>query len=315
MNSKQRYRGLCKEEKTIPIFSRDWWLDAAAGEDNWDVVMVEENGKVVATFPYVLTREYFFKLIGMPKLTQKLGPWIKYPQGLGHYDKLTFEKKVMYRIIEGLPKFDWFLQSFDYGISNWLPFYWRGFRQTTRYTYVIEDLTDSDSVFAGFEHSKRKNIKRAEKTVKVKYDLPAKDFYENHRMTLSKEGRKIEYGYDLFERIYKACYDRESGRTICCLDENDNLHSALFVIWDENSAYDLISTIDPDFRNSGSASLLIQEIVKFLSSRTKKFDFEGSMIEPVEQSFRRFGAVQKPYHQISKVNSKLLRSYKFMKGF
>lgn len=315
MNSKQKYKKLCEDEKTIPIFSKDWWLDATAGEDNWDVVIVEENGRVVTTFPYSSGKRYLFRLITMPPLTQKLGPWIKYPEGLTHYDRLAFEKKVMTRIIDRLPEFDWFLQSFDYAITNWLPFCWRGFSQTTRYTYVIEDLTDLDSVLRDFEYSKRKNIKRAEKIVEVKFDLAARDFYENHKMTLAKEGKKIEYGYAVFKRIYEACYNHDSGKTIYCVDKGGNMHSALFVIWDENSSYDLISTIDPDFRDSGSASLLIKEIIKFLSDRTKNFDFEGSMIESVEQSFRRFGAVQKQYHQISKINSKLLRLYKFLKGF
>jgi len=314
MDAKQKYRELCREQETIPIFSKDWWLDAATGENNWSVVIIEENGRIVGALPYCSEKKYWFRLIRMPKLTQKLGPWIKYPEGIKYYDKLSLEKRVMIAIIDNLPKFDWFEQNFDYTITNWLPFYWKGFNQTTRYTYVIEDLSDLDSVFENFEHSKRKNIKRAEKIITVKYDLPAKEFYDNHKMTLSKEGKRIVYSYELFKRIHKACYNQDCGKTIYGVDKNDKIHSALFVIWDKNSAYDLISTIDPDFRNSGSASLLIREIMKYVSQKTKKFDFEGSMIEPVEQSFRRFGGVQKPYLRISKVNSRLLRLYRTLKG-
>ena len=165
---------------------------------------------------------------------------------------------------------------------------------------MIEGLDDLDSVFDNFDHAKRKNIKRAEKTVTVKYDLPAKEFYENHKMTLAKQGQKISYSYDLFSRIYCAAYANNSGKTIYCTDGQDNIHAGLFVIWDDCSAYDLISTIDPAFRNSGAASLLIREVIKYVSSMTGKFDFEGSMIEPVERSFRSFGARQKPYFLISK---------------
>lgn len=78
----------------------------------------------------------------------------------------------------------------------------------------------------------------------------------------------------------------------------------MLVIWDENSAYDLISTIDPTYRNSGAASLLILEMIKYLQKITLKFDFEGSMIENVENSFRQFGAVQTPYFQITKLSRK-----------
>ena len=99
-----------------------------------------------------------------------------------------------------------------------------------------------------------------------------------------------------------------SGRTIAAYDENGNLHAALFVIWDKISAYDLISTIDPEYRTFGAASLLIKEIITYTSTLTSKFDFEGSMIEPVERSFRQFGAKQKSYFNVSKFNSKLLSS-------
>ena len=66
----------------------------------------------------------------------------------------------------------------------------------------------------------------------------------------------------------------------------------------------MISTIDPDYRDSGASSLLIYEMMKFLSDKVERFDFEGSMIEGVENSFRKFGANQKAYFKIFKRNTK-----------
>jgi lipid II:glycine glycyltransferase (peptidoglycan interpeptide bridge formation enzyme) len=165
-----------------------------------------------------------------------------------------------------------------------------------------------ESVFQNFNHAKRKNIKKAEKFLEVRYDLPAKKFYENHKMTLEKQNSKISYSFEHFNRIYSSAYAHNAGRTIYAVDSEDNIHAGLFVIWDKNSAYDLISTIDPTFRNSGGASLLIREIIKFISTKTDKFDFEGSMIESVEKSFRQFGAKQKPYFDITKIDSKILKT-------
>jgi len=116
----------------------------------------------------------------------------------------------------------------------------------------------------------------------------------------------------LFKKIHDSAYENNSGRTIAAYDKDGNLHCALFVIWDEMSAYDLISTIDPKYRNIGAASLLIKEIIAYVSTFVNKFDFEGSMIEPVERSFRQFGAVQTPYFSISKTNSKLIKTYRFL---
>ncbi|HQB28381.1 MAG TPA: GNAT family N-acetyltransferase [Paludibacter sp.] len=307
MNNKNIYHELCKTEKAIPIFSKDWWLDAVCGPENWDVIVIKRGAEIAATLPYYIKRSKMFSIITMPMLTQTMGPYIKYPEYKRHEKQLSYEKEVMTELISKLPKYSYFHQNLHYSITNWLPFYWNGFSQTTRYTYVIEDLSNLENVWAQFSHAKRKNIKKAENKIKVLFDLSAKNFYENHKQTLAKQGKKIVYTFELFKKIYTAGYNHKSAKTIYAADMDGNIHAALFVVWDSQSAYDLISTIDPDYRNSGAASLLVKEIIKYVSNLTNKFDFEGSMIENVENSFRQFGAVQKPYFSVSRIDSRILR--------
>jgi lipid II:glycine glycyltransferase (peptidoglycan interpeptide bridge formation enzyme) len=305
MINKEKYRLLCEKETSIPIFSRAWWLDAVAG-DSWDVVLVEKGGEIHASLPFIRDKRLGLIISSQPQLTQNLGPWIM-PHETSSSKSLAIEKELMQGLINQLPKFSYFKQNWHYNNKNWLPFYWNDYLQTTCYTYVIEDLSNLVEVFSNFDHAKRKNIKKAEKIVKVVFDIAPDIFYENHEMTLKKQGSKIFYSYDLFKKIYDSCYANNSGRTIAAYDAEGNLHGALFVIWDDMSAYDLISTIDPEYRNSGSASLLIKEVITYVSDFVNKFDFEGSMIEPVERSFRQFGAKQTPYFRVSKTNSKLLK--------
>ena len=307
MTNREKYRGFCKKEVNIPIFSKDWWLDSVCGQSGWDVVLVEKGREVFASLPYYKTKKSIFNIITMPALTQTMGVYIKYPENQKYEKRLSYEKEIMNQLIDALPNVDHYSQNFHYSMTNWLPFYWKGYSQTTRYTYVIDDLTDLEKVFINFNHSKRKNIKKSEQLLTIKFDLSETDFYNNHKMTLSKQKSEISYSFELFKSIYENGYKNNSAKTIYAVDENNNIHGALFIIWDDNSAYDLISTIDPDFRNSGSASLLVKEAIRFVSTKTKKFDFEGSMMESVESSFRQFGAVQKPYFNISKTNSKFLK--------
>lgn len=311
-NTRDAYRALCETEKSIPLFSQAWWLDAAAGEGNWDVALVERENRIVAAMPYVVETRYGFKLLTQPPLTQALGPWLKHdaaanPVAPGEVDDS------MLGLIDQLPRFDHFTQNWHYSNSNGLPFQWRGFQQSTRYTYIIADTSNHEQVMANLEHSKLKNIKKAREIVSVEFDLPAEEFYENHKMTLAKQGKEIAYSKSTFTSLYNAAYRRESGRTIAAFDQHRNLHCALFVVWDHTSAYDLISTIDPEFRIFGAASLLVVEAIKFTSKHTSKFDFEGSMIEGVERSFRQFGAIQTPYASLSKTPSILLRTFLFFK--
>ena len=301
---KDEYHIFCESAPDMPVFSMPWWLDAVCGKQGWDVILVKHNNEIVASFPYHIRRKIGMHLMVMPPFTQKLGVYIKYPENQTTMTKLSFEKDVMTEIITRLPNYDFFRVRFDYRYTNWLPFFWQGFSQTTRYTYIIEDLSNVNAVYHSFDRSKKKNIKKAQELVEIGFDLPCSDFYENHRLTLKKQGQKISYSFDLFWNLYEAVYREGQGRVIHCHDKQGNLHAAHLVVWDKVSAFDLISTIDPDYRDSGASSLLIYEIIQYLSGKVKSFDFEGSMIEGVENSFRKFGATQTPYFQIYKNKSK-----------
>lgn len=315
MTNKELYRNLCNIETSIPIFSRDWWMDAVCGEENWNVILGVKGGQVVAALPYYFIKNKKGIVIDQPMLTQTNGIWIKYPKDQKFSARLAYEKQIINEIIDDIEKLNIcsYNQNFKYNFTNWLPFYWRNFEQTTRYSYVINDLTDIKKIFDNFDCTKRQNIKKAEKIVKVKYDLGCNMFYENHKMTLKQQDEIISYPYKLFERIYNACYKRNQGKVFYAIDELNNIHGALFIVWDENSAYTLINTIDPKYRYSGAASLLVYEAIKYVSDYTKVFDFEGSMIENVESSYRKFSNEQKQYFNIRKEYKKRYLFYILVK--
>lgn len=302
-DSKNRYRKLCREEETIPVFSKDWWLDAVCGENNWDVVLVEKDGKIVASLPYKSVKKWGFSLLNMPLLTQKLGPWIYYPGQQSEYARLGYEKELLTELISKLPRFAYFNQRFNYTITNWLPFYWKGFSQTTMYTYYIPDISNPEAAVEQFSSMKKRNIRKAEKLVEIKQDLTATAFYEHYQYCLSKQKKEILYSADFFQRIYSAAYANNSGKIFYAVNAGGKVESALFVIWDASSAYYLTYSIDPDYRANGSPALLVKKAIEFLSGKTRRFDFEGSMIESVESSYRQFGTIQVPYSQVRKINA------------
>ena len=295
--AKEKYKELFKTENSIPVFCEPWWLDTVCGEDQWDVIILEKNGTIEATLPYYIHKP---SQISMPQLTQTMGPWVR--EGKESYSKdISHKQHLMKGLIEQLPKVLTFSQNFHYSITDWLPFYWEGFEQTTYYSYVLQDISNLEKVFAGFERSKKKNIRKSDKIVKVKWDMSAEDFFENHKFTLNKQKTEISYTKKYFSKIYTASYENKQGRTLYAIDSEGNIHAAIFVIWNKNSAYYLISSIDPDFRNSGASTRLIWEAIQFVSTMgASRFDFEGSMIPSVENSFRKFGGQQMPYFRITK---------------
>ncbi|MDM7998889.1 MAG: GNAT family N-acetyltransferase [Dehalococcoidia bacterium] len=236
----------------------------------------------------------------MPPLTQTLGPVLLPSSKTTYEGRLSDEMELLEALVTAIPRAHIFSMHCHHSLTNWLPFYWAGYQQTTRYTYIIPDLSDLNSVFAGFAHSKKGNIRKAEGLVTVHEDMAPKDFYENQKMTLRKQGKTISYSYDLFKRIHDAGCQMSGCKTFYALDKNDNVHAAIFIVFDSKSAYYLVSSIDPDYRSSGSATLLLREAIVYASKHTRAFDLEGSMIRGVENSFRKLGGIQTPYFRISK---------------
>jgi hypothetical protein len=299
---KELYRNLCNKEISIPIFSRDWWMDAVCGEENWDVILVEKGGQVVAALPYYFRKKNKGIIIDQPPLTQKNGIWIRYPENQKLATKYSFERQIIRQVIDQLEELELisYNQNFDYSFQNWLPFYWNRFDQYSRYTYVLENLEDFEGKYSNLSHEAKKNIKKAEKLVTIKNDLCIEEFYKLNEMTYKRQSMCMPYSLDLLIKIDKACIEHNCRRIFFAEDEKGRKHAALYIVWDENSAYYIMSGADPELRNSEATSLLMWEAIKFSSMVTKKVDFEGSMIESVERFFSRFGAEQKQYFNISK---------------
>lgn len=307
-NNQARYRQLCEAEPSIPLFSRAWWLDAVAGPGNWRVAMVLKDDAVIAAMPYVLQRRLGFTLIKQAPLTPSLGPWLA-PSTAKYAKLLANEKDSMEALVAQLPKFDHFQQKWSALRSNWLPFYWMGFRQTTRYTYVIGDLSDEARLWSDFQANVRGDIRKAEARfhLRVRDDPTIDAFLELNRKTFARQGRTLPYSEAFVRTLDATCLAKSSRKIWIAHDDEGRDHAGVYIVWDENSAYYLMGGGNPELRNSGATSLCMWEAIRHAASVTKRFDFEGSMIEPVERFFRGFGAVQTQYFQISKTPSWLIR--------
>jgi hypothetical protein len=210
-----------------------------------------------------------------------------------------------------LGKFDTLDARFHRNFAYWSPFYWRGFSQTARYTYVLEDLTDMDAVWSGLRQNIRTDIRKAQrKGITVKGVDDIEEFWRIHALTFGRQHMQVPYSLDFLRRLDRACKLRGVRRIFVAQDETGDVHAAAFIVWDQKSAYYLMGGADPDKRSSGANSLMIWQAIRFASTVTNAFDFEGSMIESVERFFRAYGARPYPYSVISKVNSPLHLIYR-----
>ena len=314
MTNKDKYRLLCKNEPSIPIFSKDWWLDSVAGEA-WDVVLVEKGDQILAAMPYTMRQRYGLNVISQPALTQTLGPWLR-SSAAKYARRLSQEKDLLQKLFEQLPKFAHYQQNWHCTRTNWLPLYWLGYEQTTRYTYRLEDLSSEEQIWGEMEANIRTDVRKAsnKEGVKVRTDLDIEAFLTLNEKVFARQNMALPYTRDFVRRLDKAAAQNQARKIFIAEDEQGRHHAGVYLIWDDNTAYYLMGGGDPDLRNSGATSLCMWEAIQFAATVTKSFDFEGSMIEPVERFFRGFGAVQTPYFSISKTNSKFIKTYRFLQS-
>lgn len=300
MANKDRYRLLCNTEESIPIFSRDWWLDVACGTDNWDVLLVEQKGQVQAALPFYILAS---GVISMPPFTQTMGPWFapepkdsKYTSTLGKHQAICKE------LIDSLKDYPHFLQNFNYRITDWLPFYWEGYKQTTRYTYLLNNIQDEKTLWDNMSPNIRRNITKArdKNGITVRKGIPVDDFLRIQEMTFERQHLPAPKEREVLKNIIATCRQRNQGDLWGAYDTDGNLHAVAFIAWQESSAYYLAGGGNPALRASGAHSLVLWEAIRFTSQHTSLFDFEGSMIPGVERFFREFGAIQTPFFTITK---------------
>lgn len=308
---KDVYRALCETEPTIPLFSQAWWLDAVAGND-WNVVLATKGQQVIGSLPYVSYKKWGFQLLTQPKLTQTLGPWVR-PTQKSYPKQLAYEKDVLGELADQLPAYNHYAQNWHCGCRNWLPFYWRGFEQTTRYTYRLAMSADKDQLWKGLQQNIRGDIRKAKERVGVEVREGTLDeFLALNRMVFERQNRPLPYTGEFVAILDASASARNARDCLVAVDLEGRLHAGAYIVRSGDTAYYLMGGGDPELRNSGATSLVLWEAICRQPRSVEVFDFEGSMIEPIERFFRAFGAVQMPYFRVTHTPSKMLKAIKML---
>ncbi len=305
MHSKSMYQAFCQSEPELPIFMQPWYLNAVCQKGNWEVVCVQRGGQVVAALPYYLVRKGPFRYIGMPWLTKMMGPYVT-----RSFRKSPKLQRMVKELIEQLPKVAAFHQNFHYAITDWLPFYWKGYRQTTMYSYVLAPLNNLDDVYKGIHSDYRNNkIKKARSIVRVTSNRSLEDFYRVQTMSFTRQGKPFAIPFSFLKKYDAAMEPHQCRKLFFAVDEQERIHSVVYLLWDNQSAYYLMAGDDPALRSSGAGILLVWEAIQYAQKELglDRFDFQGSMIPAIEKVRRKFGARQAPYFRVWKEDSVLLR--------
>lgn len=276
--------------------------------------MAEKGGAVVARLPFTIRRRWGLTILGQPPLTQTLGPWIRPPEGDPAH-RLTVELELIEELLRRLPGFDLHHQSLWPGLGSWLPFYWRGYTATPRYSYRLEDIGDLDRVWAGLRQNIRRAVRKASSRYEVVDDHPLGTFLALNSGTFRRQGMEPPYDDRLIERVDAALAEHGGRRVLFAVDASGVAQAALYLAFDSRSAYYLMGGHSDAARDSGAPSLLMWEAIRLASTVAPIFDFEGSMLQGVERHFRSFGGRPTQFLTVRRASRRLAPVLAFRDAF
>ena len=285
------------------LFSEAWWLDAVA-PGHWHEAVLESGGRRQAELRYTVWRDRLgFTRLGVGPLSPRMGPLFDVDETKVHTG-LARENELVAGLVAQLPRYDYLSFTFPARLTNWMPFHWLGFHQTTRYSYLIDEPADGELAWKGMSDVTRNIIRKAERTLQVD-DGDASTLMRLAKLTFSRHGIRMRYDEGQLAAGVAAARARNAGAVRLALDPDGRAHAGALFVWDDERVYYLVGANDPDLRSSGASSLIIWNGIKLAGDLGLRFDFEGSMIEPIERFFRGFGGRPEPYLHVTNTSRRL----------
>jgi hypothetical protein len=277
------------------------WMDAVCIKGEWDVIIAKaDSGQPEGVLVYHYRKILSQQFILMPPMCFYNGIYLLYKENMSTSQKISFDNKVSVKLISELPSFAFYYQQYHPEYNNWSSLYWKGFKQTTRYTYRLEANQNKEVLWSKLKPNLKRNINKAEKSCIIK-SANFNDFW--NALSLSYNKRENPFNKELLSRICSSLPD--ASQLFLCYDiASNNILAGSIIVSDKNSSYYLCGFYNPQGKESGGLSYLLWQNI--LNNSNNNFDFEGSMIKEIEYFFRSFGADWTPHYRIWKINSFLL---------
>ena len=274
------------------LFRQRWWLDAVA-PGGWAEAFVGDASEPLGHLGWSRRRDRWgFVHLGNPPLT-RLGLWLPRTTDVATAAALGREKHVVDALIGQLPTADRTTLTFPADSANWLPFHWNGFTTEARCTYVLPSLASESALWSACSDKTRNIIRKGGKANEIRDDLDPSVLIGLVGESLTRQRADDPTVLAAALRVASAAPAHGAGRTLYAIDRAGAPTAAVFVAWDDTTAYYLLGGASEQGRASGAMSALLWEAVQLSRDHASSFDFEGSMIESIEHFFRGFGAVQK----------------------
>ncbi len=305
MNHKEEYKAFC-EQHTVSLFTSYWWWHHIV-QENWNVLLYKKGREVLACFPYHIKSKYGLKAIIPPTLTPYQGIAYAVPKDAKNDKVISFKRKVQEYFIAHLPKTALIIGQLDWQETYALPFHWNKFDLRTRYTYILETNSSEDVLYQNLKDSLRREISKAKSAYQMEDNEDTAALFNIKKINADLFKEPLSYSAKTLENIAKLI-DLNQAKLLEIKD-NQTTIASLLICWDKSQMYYSCGGLHPDYRNSGALSWLLWEAILLAKNLNIPFNFEGSMMKPIERYFANFGGNPMPFIEYKRINSRMLKPF------
>ncbi|MHB9026386.1 MAG: GNAT family N-acetyltransferase [Armatimonadota bacterium] len=279
------------------IFNERWWMEIVT---NGGVRLLGCFRKevLVGGLPIWPCTTLGVRRLRQPPLTPYWGPILPGDgPGEKYITQLSTEFSILRSFAQALESWPDITLQFHPSLTNWLPFYWEGYAQYTRYTYRLHDLSDLAQVTNNIHGANRTAIRTAEKHgLTIIDDADVMVPVTMSCLSMERQGAKASSEIRSFwPQLAQAAQERGRLTIAAAVDHVGNIHAADALVCDDRVCYSIIGGGVPEYRHTCGGALVVWHQIQRTAQKGRIFDFEGSMIEPIELFMRRFGGTQCPY--------------------
>jgi hypothetical protein len=284
------YEALLERSRTRSVFAESWWLDAATGSpDGWTANLLRDaNDDAVAAWPLAVRSTSHGRVGTGAAYTPWLGPQLPERDGTVA-NRVSADVDLLERLAGSLQEWAHVEAACMPQLDYWTPLQWHGFEQTTRTTWRIDAGASLEQVRAGMRKGTRSTLSAAERDGLVVDAGTIDELLVACESTFAAQDLPGVPAREVLERIARAALQRDRGEIRAVRTAGGELASAGLLVWDDRLTYNLANGRVAESGATGAPTALLFDAIDRALERGTGFDFEGSMLRPVEKFVRGFG--------------------------
>ncbi len=281
------------------LFNRLDWL-ALFGSQMRPFGIFDEGGRMMGGLSLYQERRWGLKILRRAPFTPTCGPFLAV-KSQNPVAVLEERRKALEGMVDLLERENPAICMLPLArdVQDALPFFWRGYKVVPLYTYLLDLAQPLDQIRKNMSPDRRNDVSKATRDglavqptadMAVVRDLVLATFGRQQKFVdrARLEGILFQYAHPDNSFAFVAC---RAGQPI----------ATCFVIHDSQTAYYLLGGYRAEERHHGAGALtVIAAIQRAQELGLRTFDFEGSVIPPIERFFRGFGGRLTPYFTANK---------------